>query len=318
MIILKVLQFISPIFILILLGFIFRYKGLLSLATGKEINKFIFYIALPAFLICKISQANIKISDQWGAYLSIILATCLVACISIFFCRFFGLLDNQKWVCAHGSVRSNMAFIGLPIITYAAINKDVSVAVILMGMTVPFYNVIGVIFLTLGTKQTESVSFKGIFVQILLSILKNPLIGGCLIGGILFYFKIEKDNFLIVNLDLLGSIALPLSLICMGIQMNTVITWQRLKQVMFPTVLKLVFCPLFGYLFLCLFYSNPDKNVILAILVLLGCPSAVASYVMAVEMKADFEYAADMVLSTTLLSFFSMSGILLIYQVYLI
>ena len=99
---------ISPIFILILLGFLCRKKGLLSISTGKDINKFIFYISLPALLICKISQSDINISSQWGAYLSILLATSAVALIGIFFSIFFRLLDNQKWVCAHGGVRSNM------------------------------------------------------------------------------------------------------------------------------------------------------------------------------------------------------------------
>ena len=312
--ILKVLSIILPIFILILLGFLCRVKGLLSISTGKELNKFIFYISLPALLICKISQADINITDQWGAYLSILLATAVVAFLGIFLSTFFGLLSSQKWVCAHGCIRSNMAFIGLPVIIYATNDKGASIAALLMGLTIPIYNIIGVVFLTLGKKRTEAISVKSVLIQIGWSILKNPLIWGCLIGGILYLIKINKTTFLIKNLESIGYISIPLSLICMGIQMNKAINWQRLKQVMFPTILKLIACPAFGLLFLHLFYANPDQNMVLSVLVLLGCPSAVASYVMAVEMNADPEFAADMVLSTTLLSFFTISGILLLIQ----
>ena len=129
-----------------------------------------------------------------------------------------------------------------------------------------------------------------------------------------YFLKVNKSNFILKNIDLIGSISLPLSLICLGIQMNTAITWQRLKQVFFPTFLKLILCPLAGLLVLHMVYEVPDKNLILAVMILLGCPSAVASYVMAVEMKADHEFAADMVLSTTLLSFLSISAILIAFQ----
>lgn len=314
MIVLKVLQIISPIFILIFIGFLCRWQGLIKTESGKDLNKFIFYVSLPALLLSKISQAEIKIHEQWGGYLAIIMATVLISLIAIFFSKFFGLSQYQKWVCAHGSIRSNMAFIGLPIIFYASGEKAISVAALLMGMTVPFYNVIGVIFLTLGKRREESLKLGGVLKQIFMSIIKNPLIWGCLAGGMLYFFEVDKSNFILKNIDLIGSISLPLSLICLGIQMNTAITWQRLKQVFFPTFLKLVLCPLAGLLVLHLVYDMPDQNLILAVMILLGCPSAVASYVMAVEMKADHEFAADMVLSTTLLSFLSISAILIAFQ----
>lgn len=314
----NVLLIISPVFILILVGFLCRLNGLLTVATGKELNKFIFYISLPALLISKISQTNIKLSDQWGAYLSILLATFCVAFIAILYSKYFGLKPKQKWACAHGCVRSNMAFIGLPIVFYASDANGMAVAALLMGLTIPVYNVIGVVFLTLGKERTDEFSFKFIFQQIVWSVLKNPLIGGCILGGIFYFIKINPKNFMMINLELIGSISLPLSLICMGIQTNTAISWERMKRVIFPAFSKLILCPAIGILFLYLFYTDPSPEIILSLLILLGCPSAVASYVMAVEMDVEPELAGDIVLASTFFSFFTFTGILLTYQFVLI
>lgn len=310
----SVIQIISPIFILIAVGYLSRQLNLISNSTSKEINKFIFYISLPALLICKISQIDAEINEQWNAYFAIILSTLGVTIVGLFFCDYLGILKSKKWVCVHGAVRSNMAFIGLPVIYYASNEKTMNIAALLMGLTIPIYNILGVVFLSLGKNSTENVSFKLFIRKILGSIIKNPLIIGCLIGGTLYFFKISKTNYIIKNLELLGAISLSLPLICLGVQMNSSITWVRIKQVFFPTLLKLVICPLFGFGFLYLLNPPPNAETVLVVLILLGCPSAVASYVMAVEMNADHEFAADTVLATTLFSFFSMTAILVFIQ----
>jgi predicted permease len=312
--ILNVLQIIAPIFILIAVGYLSRQLNLISNSTSKEINKFIFYVSLPALLICKISQIDVQISEQWNAYLAILLSTLVVSILGLISCNYLGYIKSKKWVCVHGAIRSNMAFIGLPVLYYTSNATSMNIAALLMGLTIPIYNVLGVVFLTLGKSHQNKVSRKVFIKQILGSIAKNPLIIGCLIGALLYTLKINKTNFIFKNLELLGAISLSLPLICLGVQMNTTINWVRLKQVFLPTFLKLILCPLLGVCFLYLFYPEPDPNIILAVSVLLGCPSAVASYVMAVEMNADHEFAADTVLATTLFSFFSMTSVLVFVQ----
>jgi len=312
--ILGVIQIISPIFILIAVGYLSRQINLINNSTSKEINKFIFYISLPALLICKISQVEVNINEQWYAYFAIILATLAVSLVAMLFSDYLRIIKSKKWVCVHGSIRSNMAFIGLPVIYYASSEKTMNIAALLMGLTIPIYNILGVVFLSLGKNSIEKLSFKKFMHQVITSIAKNPLIIGCMIGIALYFIKLNKTHFIIKNLELLGNISLSLPLICLGVQMNSSISWQRIKQVFLPTFLKLILCPLLGLAFLYLFYSQPSSELILVVLILLGCPSAVASYVMAVEMNADHEFAADTVLATTLFSFFSMTAILVFIQ----
>ncbi len=187
-----------------------------------------------------------------------------------------------------------------------------------MGIAVPFYNVVGVILLTFAKHENhEVIRAIDIGKKILVDILKNPLIWGCIIGGLLKQLTLEKGHFLLQTLDLMSSYSIPLSLICLGIQLNTDIDRNRLKQVLFPCILKLIISPLIGFLILYYFVTPLDIEFVLPILVLLGCPAAVASYVMATEMKADPQYAADIVLATTLFSmptFFVLLSILKLYH----
>lgn len=312
---LKILEIISPVFILLITGYICKLLKILTVDSSKEINKFIFYISLPSFLASKIAISKVNFSNHWLAYISILGATLICGLIGAYLSNFFGMKEQQKWVSAHGCTRSNMAFIGLPIVKFASSEATLDVAILLMGMTIPIYNILGVIFLTLG-KNNEDVKLSKIIKDILISIVKNPLIIGCIVGGILYTTKLNSGNYVIKNLDYIGSISIHLSLICLGVQMNINITRARIKRVIFPVLIKLFFYPAIGVLLLFFLQGNPEPSSILAIVVLLGCPSAVASYVMAVEMKADHEFAGDLVLATTLFSFFSLFILLTMYFFY--
>lgn len=310
---LKVFEIISPVILLVLVGYFCKRINLLSLQTSKELNKFIFYVSLPCLLASKIATIDLNLANHWLAYISILVATLLTGLLGILGSKYFGIKGKLKWVSAHGGARSNMAFIGLPIIMFIANSKTLSTAILLMGLTIPFYNVMGVVFLTIGKKSNVRPNFSETFMAMIISIMKNPLIIGCLCGAIFYEMQLKENNFLIKNMNLLGSVSLSLSLICLGVQMNLTLTKDRIERVVFPVFLKLFISPILGVLFLHLFVSSPSPDVILSVLVLVACPSAVASYVMAVEMDADHEFASDLVLASTLFSFFSLSLFLTVF-----
>lgn len=74
-----------PIFLTMILGFVFRKVGLMDEEFTNKANKFVFQAALPALLFSDLSQANFR--DVWNgtfvAYCALITIICIVISILI-------------------------------------------------------------------------------------------------------------------------------------------------------------------------------------------------------------------------------------------
>ncbi|PCJ63302.1 MAG: hypothetical protein COA79_00410 [Planctomycetota bacterium] len=309
----EVLSVIFPVFVLIAIGYFCGLKRIFSQKTSAEINRFLFNFSLPALLASKISQADLQISDHLTSIYACCVSTVIVTIVSIILLKHQFGKSSSVWVGAHAGYRSNMAFIGLPLIFYSIGDHGLSLGAIVMGFIVPFYNILGVVLLVQG--QENDKDQNDLFKNSIIGILKNPLIWGCIVGGLLIPFNIPSQNVGMRSLDLLGSISLPLSLICIGLQLELNISYARIKKVFIPVVMKLLLSPLIGYLCLLILGFN-ELDDVTVVLILMGCPSAVATYVMALEMKVDYKYAADVVLCATLMSFITLPLILIFLRIY--
>ncbi|HCO12308.1 MAG TPA: AEC family transporter, partial [Desulfonauticus sp.] len=89
----------------------------------------------------------------------------------------------------------------------------------------------------------------------------------------------------------------------------------NLKILVLSTGCKLFFLPLLTYLCLLLFPIDPLEKAVA--LILAATPTAIATYVMAQELKGDLHLARSLVMLTTLLSIFSFTLYLFLLQKYL-
>ena len=70
-----------PIFLTMILGFVFRKVGLMDEEFTNKANKFVFQAALPALLFSDLSQANFL--DVWNGTFVAYCALTTIACIVI-------------------------------------------------------------------------------------------------------------------------------------------------------------------------------------------------------------------------------------------
>ena len=104
-----------PIFLTMILGFVFRKVGLMDEEFTNKANKFVFQAALPALLFSDLSQANFL--DVWNgtfvAYCALTTIACIVITILI---SCFWKDKSIQGEFVQGAYRSSAAILGIAFI----------------------------------------------------------------------------------------------------------------------------------------------------------------------------------------------------------
>ena len=296
-----ILNSIAPIFLLIALGKLLHKTGFLPEPFFKGLNKLVFWIALPALLITRISVAELE-TDTFSKIVSLFaLATLFSLAFAWGVARYLKLPAPKTGSFIQGSFRSNGAFIGLPVIIYALGGRDPQaemLATVVLAPVVIIFNILGVTVLTHYGQQKAGAgkSIRMFFMQLI----KNPLIASCGIGLAFNLLNITLPPALNRPLDALGNTALPLILISIG----SSLAFERLRGSASPTLIasliKTVITPAIGFLLASLFHLGTTEKMIA--IFYLAAPTAGMSYVMAEVMGNDGPLAGRIIALSTLLS----------------
>ncbi len=288
------METVLPLLLLMSAGALCRKTGLLTDALVKGVNQLIFRVFLPINLFYSVVHTPYDTVLQ-GKELGIIAGGLLIE---------FGLLfltvpriekDRKKiGVMIQGMGRANYAFFGIPLVAMLFPGRDTSLAALLVPLTVPVYNVMSVIALTVYGEGKMNVK------RIIVNILKNPLIIAPLIGYALWLLRIQPPSVLDGTLSDLGKIATPLALFTLGGAIRLTSAKAHMRQLLIAVPWRLILAPLIfvgGAALLGL------REVALACaFVTFGSPTAVSSYPMAQSMGGDGELAAELVAFSSTLS----------------
>jgi predicted permease len=141
------------------------------------------------------------------------------------------------------------------------------------------------------------------------AIVSNPLILAC-IAGILYarfvnYFPVFIDN----TLSLTTFITLPLALLSIGGSLTLKNFKEHFKLSLVAAVIKLVLLPITGYVFMRGLHVSAVPFKVGMIFFTL--PTSTAIYVLSSQLNSDTRLASASIVLSTILSFFSLSIILL-------
>lgn len=310
---------VMPIVLLILLGRVLRHIGLLNDPFLQTANKFVFNVSLPVLLFYNVYNISGLGEIQWN--------TVAFAGVVIILLFFAGLLfgniltkDNrQKGVIWQAFYRSNFAIIGLPLSEALGGSEGVAVASVLSAFSIPLFNALAAVSLSVYTSSDgkNKISFR----DILMKIVKNPLIIGVLLGFCVLGIRklIPEDNtveavfsiknnmpFLYDAIEMLARIASPLALIVLGGRFKFSAVKEMKLQVAGGTLARIIFAPVSG---LALAYILSSAGIVSfgaahysAFLALFGSPVAVSSAIMASQMDNDDRLADQILVWTSILS----------------
>ena len=312
--ILHVFGTLAPIYLILALGAWLRHIGFISASLASGLNRLVFNIALPCFIVRSI--ANAPINGGWErAALALMGGTFIVFLFAWFLAPAMGISKFSRPSFCQSAFRSNNAYIGIPVMLFAFSGRPdfdavQSLATLTLAPCLIVYNVFAVAILTRADDET---SFKRRAVKVVGGMCKNPLIIASVLGCALLVLRLKTGIALPAPVDktvmTLGQMATSGSIIALGASLTPAILRANLRGAHWTALLKLVVAPLAG-LALAFALSLPPLHRFVVVCYL-ACPSAVASFVMAQAMGGDADIAGSSVALTTIYSFISLSAVLL-------
>ena len=300
-----------PIFLTMILGLVFRKLGVFDDAFTNKMNSFVFKFALPALLFEDLWEENFYQAWDGGFVLFCFCAT--LGCILVSTALSSFLKDkSDRGEFIQASYRSSAAILGIAFIVN--IYGQSGMAPLMIIGTVPLYNICAVAALTLTSpvNKTNSISNHDRLLRTAKGIITNPIILGIAAGFAWSLLKLPHPTILQKTVHNLGVLATPLGLMAMGASFDIKKAFYKRKPALVCTFLKLL-----GYsgvlmpVAIALGYRN---EALVAILVMLGSATTVSSYTMAKSMGHEGTLSASVVMLTTLLSAFSLTGWLFVLK----
>jgi len=251
---------------------------------------------MPALLIYKLSSASLEQENSFEFVLSALLTISLVLFVLILINKFYKVAGSSFSSMVQGGVRFNTyVFLALADSIYG--DEGLVLAAIILTFIIPFINVICISIFALYVNEN-----KLSLMYLLKSILTNPLIIACLIGGSINFISLELPLVINKILEILSSAALPLGLLSVGFGL-IIRDMNSLKfEITITTIVKLIITPLIMYFICQIFSLNSQMTAILIIFAVL--PTAPSSFVLARQLGGDITLMSSVITVQTLLSAF--------------
>lgn len=301
-----------PLVLLIGIGYWLGHLKFLGRDFLADLNKLVFWIALPCLILRSLSRAELSAHETWRVLVTVTAATLVTLAVSWLLAKLFRVNAASVGTLQQSAFRGNLAYIGLPTITYSLealpkelVQETLSTALIALAALTALFNVLAVFCLLPRAHASPVEGWK----MIGRSIATNPIILACVIGLSLAWFHVRLPAFLDHTLESLGAAAVPIALLCIGGSFVMVSLQGKILPVALAAAGKLLIAPaaalLIGGL---LGLTGLDLRVAL---IYATCPTAAAAYIMAKQMGGDEGLASASIAVTTVLCFVPLALILL-------
>ena len=293
-----------PIFLVMVIGYILKQIGMLNDNFVTVANKFNFKVTLPFMLFKDIAGVDIKavFDIKYVLFCAIVSTIC--------FWVVWGtakLLVRDKTIrgaFVQSSFRGSAAVMGLAFIQN--IYGSSAMGPLMIVSAVPLYNIFSVIVLTFEANDSTGIDKKAKIRQAGINICKNPIILSILAGLIVGLLGIQFPTLVNKTVSNVAQMATPLALITIGAGCEGRKALAKIAPTMASSMIKLVLQPLV-FLPVAAWMGFSGEKMI-AILIMLASPTTPSCYIMAKSMNNDEVLTASVIVTTTLMAAFTLTG----------
>ena len=293
-----------PIFLVMVIGYILKQIGMLNDNFVTVANKFNFKVTLPFMLFKDIAGVDIKavFDIKYVLFCAIVSTIC--------FWVVWGtakLLVRDKTIrgaFVQSSFRGSAAVMGLAFIQN--IYGSSAMGPLMIVSAVPLYNIFSVIVLTFEANDSTGIDKKAKIRQAGINICKNPIILSILAGLIVGLLGIQFPTLVNKTVSSVAQMATPLALITIGAGFEGRKALAKIAPTMAASTIKLVLQPLV-FLPVAAWMGFTGEKMI-AILIMLASPTTPSCYIMAKSMNNDEVLTASVIVTTTLMAAFTLTG----------
>lgn len=296
---------ISPIFLIIVLGYMLATKFELDINSLSKVN---FYIFIPSLIFVKIYETKID-TRLLKVLLFATLFLVALALISIIIAKLRGHSIARESAFKNAIMFYNSGNFSLPLISlvfggtaFAAYAISVQIMVLLVQTLIT--NTLG--FYNAGRGQMD-------YKENLKTIFSMPTVYAIALALI---FKAvpynPTESFLWPAILYMKDGMIPIALLMLGIQLTATKFNFKDLDVYIASFTRLLIGPILAYLLILLL--EIDSNTAQVLFISSSVPTAVSTALIAVEFNNEPDFASQVVLTTTLLSTISLTGIIYLAQ----
>lgn len=287
------LEVTLPLFAIIALGYSAKKIDFLTPDFFAQLNRLVYYLMLPAMLFARVSRIEFN-TGQFGmgafAYLVTVLTILAIAFVST-----IRLDPASRGAFVQGAFRSNLAYLGIPLVAAVVGDVGIPIAAGVLVMGVLAHTILTVVmFRVLDPRERQASLLRR-----LRTLLFNPLIASIVLGVVVSYLQVQIPQFIADTLDLLARSSLPMVLLIVG---YTLSFGQIRRQLGISTALvlfKLVLMPSVAYVLFRFAFDAPPA-VVATGTIMAGMPTAVMSQTFAKAFNSNESVASVAVTVTTL------------------
>lgn len=297
---------VFPLVILMLFGFFIKREKLGLFKNPKDffnqVDRLVFNIALPVYIFNELSGTNAeKIFDiKLVAYCvsGILLSFFLLLLITSFLIK----KKTSRGAFIQGVFRGNFAILGVPLAGNLFGQAGSSMAALIISFAIPLFNILAVVTLEIHADNNDinsDAKSQNSALKIFRGIITNPLIIAVILALPVMFFKISLPAVVQKSVNYIANMSTPLALISLGAGIELQVLRAKAKLSLTASILKTVIAPLF-FVIPAVLLGFRDAALVI-IFVLFSTPTAVSSYIMAKNMKSDYELAGQIVALTTII-----------------
>jgi predicted permease len=300
-----VINSVVPVFLLVAFGYFLKRQKLMKPETEDFLNSLAYYLLLPAMIFLSIYKAPFGEIFSVKIIAGLYLAAFTVFIIAVLSAKF--LKKEKRGGFVLPCFRTNIAYIGFPIIMNAYGATALAQIGVITGFLAPVLIILSIIYLNMEYKKAGV--DKG---NILLFIVKDPLVISSVAGILFSYFKIPLPKFAVNTVEMLSSMGSPLILLAVGAGLQIAAVKADRIPIISAAVFKLALQPLMAFLLFKYLIPLDNPMHFKVAVMTFAFPSALSTYIMVKQYKSDSEMTAAIIMMTTLLSIVTMSVWILI------
>ncbi|SDU19524.1 AEC family transporter [Stappia sp. ES.058] len=297
-----------PVLLVIATGYLVARMGIITGEQWRGIERIAYFVLFPAIIIATVAQTDFMALPAFEMSATLVASVITMAVIALglqpLLRRVF-LVDGPRFTSVfQGATRWN-TFVALAIANKMLGPDGVALLAVAIVAMVPLLNVMCVLVLSHFTSGAAPGVRK-----IVLDLVRNPFIWSTATGLALNVTGLPLPLFAWSTLEILGSAALPIGIVCVGAGLDLNALRRPGPALSTALVLKLAVMPVLGFSYATL--MGVHGPAFTAVMIAMSLPSAGGSYLLARQMGGDAKLMAEILTLQTLAAAVTMPIALLV------
>ncbi|MDO4170347.1 MAG: AEC family transporter [Lachnospiraceae bacterium] len=288
---------VVPLVVYMAVGGLIRKMGIFTVQNFKALNIMIFKIFIPLSLFFNVYDADLGEAVKPEIFIYVMICVLLVYSVAWMIISKCIPERADASTMIQGIYRSNFVLFGTTIALSLCGQNGIALNAAMSAIVVPLFNILSVILFEI--KRGRKVQTT----EIIINILKNPLVEAGILGCIFSILKIHIPELLFKPLENMSNIATPLALVTLGGMLSFGSMVRHRMYLVIVIIARLVVVPMITISVA--IWMGMRGDVLVVLLAIFASPTAVASAPMAQAMGGNGDLAGEIVATTSVSCLFT-------------